>query len=61
MVQPDTQGVITVRAEQGHEIDRRSSIRSIVTMDDDKIQRLQVGGVATKIMDGALHLPKTAD
>jgi PhzF family phenazine biosynthesis protein len=57
IVQQNDKGVITVQAEQGHEIRRRSSVRSIATMNGDAIARLQVGGVATKIMDGELHLP----
>ncbi len=59
LVQANQAGQIIVQAEQGHEIDRPSSIRSVVTKDDDGIQRLQVGGVATKILDGNLHLPET--
>jgi PhzF family phenazine biosynthesis protein len=49
---------IIVLAEQGCEINRPSSIRSEVTMKHRSIHRLQVGGVATKIMDGQLYLPK---
>ena len=50
-------GRIVVQAEQGHEIERPSSIRSVVSMEGDTIARLQVGGVATKVVDGQLHLP----
>jgi trans-2,3-dihydro-3-hydroxyanthranilate isomerase len=39
------------------EINRPSSIRSVVTMNDGSIIRLQVGGIATKILDGNLYLP----
>jgi PhzF family phenazine biosynthesis protein len=53
----DGSGQIIVRAEQGIELRRPSSIRSVVTMKDGAIERLQVGGVATKIIDGNLTLP----
>jgi trans-2,3-dihydro-3-hydroxyanthranilate isomerase len=46
-----TQEVFVV-AEQGHEISRPSQIKSKVTLLKKKIQRLQVGGVATKTMEG---------
>lgn len=54
---PDGDGQIALQAEQGHEIGRPSTIRSAVTMDGERIARLQVGGVATKLIDGQLHLP----
>lgn len=57
IVREDSDGQIVVQAEQGFEIERPSSIRSVVSMVDGAIARLQVGGVATKIMDGELHLP----
>jgi PhzF family phenazine biosynthesis protein len=53
----DGNGQIVVQAEQGIELERASSIRSVVTMSEGFISRLQVGGVATKIFDGELHLP----
>ena len=53
-------GRIVVKAEQGHEIERPSSIRSVASMNGDTMARLQVGGVATKVMDGQLHLPSLA-
>lgn len=53
----DGNGQIVVEAEQGIELERASSIRSVVTMSDGFISRLHVGGVATKIFDGELHLP----
>ena len=46
-----------ILAEQGLEINRPSCIRSVVSMNAGTIKRLQVGGVATKILDGELHLP----
>lgn len=58
MVHANSDGQIVVQAEQGHELERPSSIRSVVSMNGDAIDRLQVGGVATKVMDGRLHLPQ---
>jgi trans-2,3-dihydro-3-hydroxyanthranilate isomerase len=55
MVQP-TDGVIHLTAEQGHEINRPSRIESTVLIEDGEIKRLQVGGVATKILQGQLFL-----
>ena len=57
IVRENGDGRIVVQAEQGHEIERPSSIRSVVAMNGDAIARLQVGGVATKVVDGHLHLP----
>jgi PhzF family phenazine biosynthesis protein len=57
IVRANGDGRIVVQAEQGHEIERPSSIRSVVTMNGGTIARLQVGGVATKVVDGQLHLP----
>lgn len=50
-------GQIIIQAEQGCEIERSSSIHSVVSMNGRAIARLQVGGVATKVMDGQLYLP----
>ena len=61
LVWEDGNGPIVVHAEQGHEIERPSSIRSVVSMTGGAITRLQVGGVATKIIDGQLHLPPEQD
>ena len=57
IVGADNKGQIVVSAEQGHEIQRPGSISSVVAMNGKAIQRLQVGGVATKIIDGELQLP----
>jgi PhzF family phenazine biosynthesis protein len=57
IVRENGDGRVIVQAEQGHEIERPSSIRSIVSMNGKTIVRLQVGGVATKVADGQLHLP----
>ena len=48
--------IITLNAEQGIELGRPSSIQSVVTMSDRQILRLQVGGVATRVLDGKIHL-----
>jgi len=50
------QEVISVFAEQGLELGRPSSIQSIVTLSAETILRLQVGGVATRVMDGQVYL-----
>ena len=50
-------GPIVINSEQGHEIERPSSIRSVVSVNDGVITRLQVGGVATKFIEGELYLP----
>lgn len=57
IVSEDDNQQIIVLAEQGLEINRPSSIRTIASMDNIKITRLQVGGVATKVFDGQLYLP----
>lgn len=57
IVNEDDNQQIIVLAEQGMEINRPSSIRTIATMDNCNITRLQVGGVATKVFDGQLYLP----
>ncbi len=51
------EGKIIVVAEQGIEIERPSTLHSIVTMSNGAIDRLQVGGVATKVLEGELRLP----
>ena len=56
IVRPNGDGRIVVRAEQGHEIKRPSRIHTLVSLERDTIVRLQVGGVATRIVDGLLHL-----
>ena len=53
-VKPDSRGKIEITAEQGHEIGRPGSIHTVIQMKDDRLPRLQVGGVATKVMEGHL-------
>ena len=52
---PLDRSCITIGAEQGLELGRPSSIQSIVTHDGGTICRLQVGGVATRVLDGRIH------
>jgi PhzF family phenazine biosynthesis protein len=52
---PTEPGVVTLNAEQGIELGRPSSIQSVITMPDGRISRLQVGGVATRVMDGKIY------
>ena len=49
-------GVVTVNAEQGLELGRPGSIQSRVTLSNQEIARLQVGGVATRVLDGHVYL-----
>jgi trans-2,3-dihydro-3-hydroxyanthranilate isomerase len=56
LLDEDIDGQIIVLAEQGLEINRPSSIRSVVSMEAGEIKRLQVGGIATKILEGKLNL-----
>jgi len=58
-VQENEGGEIIITAEQGLEIKRPSTILSTVSLKDGRITRLQVGGVATKVLDGHLTLPAT--
>ncbi len=53
---PTKADVITINAEQGLELGRPSSIQSRVTLTDQEITRLQVGGVATRVLDGQVYL-----
>ena len=50
------QNPILLHAEQGIELNRPSSIKSIITHADNRIERLQVGGVATRVLDGQVYL-----
>ena len=55
IVRANEDGRVLVCAEQGYEIDRPSCISTIAEIEGGEIARLQVGGVATKILDGAIH------
>lgn len=57
VVSPDAEGRVEVLAEQGMEIDRPSTIRTVAIIRDGEIQTLDVGGVATKVAEGVLCVP----
>ncbi len=57
IVQANIDGWLSIRAEQGFEIGRPSTIYSDVAMNGSTISRLQIGGVARKVIDGMLYLP----
>lgn len=57
LVAADDGTACRIRAEQGLEIGRPSQIHSVVTIKHGAVTRLQVGGVATKVMEGHLTLP----
>jgi PhzF family phenazine biosynthesis protein len=59
LVAPDDHGHAVVKAEQGHEIGRHSTIRSEAEVEGGDVRRLQVGGIASKVMDGVVYLPVT--
>lgn len=52
----DTRGAATLLAEQGLELGRPSSIRSRLSVERGAVVRLQVGGVARKVMAGRFYL-----
>ena len=54
-------GQIIIQAEQGIELKRPGFVRSVISMNGSSISRLQVGGVATKIIDGKLLLPDISE
>lgn len=55
-VQPDATGSVVVRAEQGMEIGRPSKISTRIRADGTQIARLQVGGVASRLVEGVLNV-----
>ncbi len=57
IVSPDPDGRVHVRAEQGVEIGRASRIVSHARIEDDAVIHLEVGGAATRTIEGLLHLP----
>ena len=54
-VQADVERGLVVRAEQGIELGRPSNVITRIETRDGCITRLQVGGVATRIMGGVLN------
>ena len=57
LVEDDGTGKCEVKVEQGLEIGRASTIYITLHLDNHAITRLQVGGVATKVLEGHLLLP----
>ncbi len=57
IIQANTDGRLSIRAEQGCEIGRPGTIYSDVAMSGNDISRLQIGGMARKVIDGMLYLP----
>ena len=55
-VQADAVGNIQVFAEQGIELGRPSYVTTRIKMKDEQIMRLQVGGVASRIIEGVLNV-----
>ena len=51
-----TDNAIELTAEQGIELGRSSRIESRLSLKANAIQRLQVGGVATRVLDGKLYI-----
>jgi trans-2,3-dihydro-3-hydroxyanthranilate isomerase len=52
---PNAEGVLTVQAEQGIKLGRPSHVTSHITTLEGKIERLQVGGVASRVIEGFLN------
>lgn len=55
-VQADATGNVEVRAEQGMELGRPSHVTTRIKMKDRQITRLQVGGVASRVIEGVLNI-----
>ena len=58
LIRPDPKHEIMIHAEQGIELGRPSSVRSKMRVSDSGIERLQVGGVATRVLQGEVYLPE---
>jgi trans-2,3-dihydro-3-hydroxyanthranilate isomerase len=54
-VQTDSDGNVQILAEQGLELGRPSKVTTMIETKGESITRLQVGGVATRIIDGVLN------
>lgn len=54
--QADAQGDVQVRAEQGIELGRPSRVTTQIKIIDDQVMRLQVGGVASRVIEGVLSV-----
>ena len=49
-------GNVQIRAEQGIELGRPSKVTTQIKMKDSRITRLQVGGVASRIIEGVINV-----
>lgn len=58
LVASEQSGKSAIRVEQGLELNRPSAIHTTIHLQNNEISRLQVGGVATKVLAGQLELPK---
>ena len=56
LVKSDTDGTIQLRAEQGIELGRPSQVTTRIEKKNGSIKRLQVGGLASCILEGTLNL-----
>ena len=52
----DQAGNVQIRAEQGIELGRPSKVTTQIKMKDRRITRLQVGGVASRIIEGVINV-----
>ena len=52
----ETADTVQVVAEQGIELGRPSRIESLATCQEDRIERLQVGGIATRVFQGRIYV-----
>ena len=56
LIKFDTDGTIQLRAEQGIELGRPSQVTTRIEKKNGSIKRLQVGGLASCILEGTLNL-----
>jgi predicted PhzF superfamily epimerase YddE/YHI9 len=56
LVQPSDDGSLQVRAEQGIELGRPSRVTTRIKTQNGNIIRLQVGGVASLIIEGMINV-----
>lgn len=57
LVSPNADGRVAVRAEQGIELGRPSTVNVAAELVAGDIHTLRVGGIATKTAEGVLHIP----
>jgi predicted PhzF superfamily epimerase YddE/YHI9 len=55
-IHADIEGKVQVRAEQGIELGRPRMVKTRIKIKDEHITRLQVGGVASRIIEGVLNI-----